>query len=599
MAGEEGARGRCRRGSTGPASRRLPATGRPARAASARTSGFVQLAQREAQPRQRGRRQRGEHVALVLGRVGGARAAGRRSVDARVVAGGEVAAPSAVGELEHRVEPHVAVAAHARVRASGRRRGRPGTASTTPARNASRRSSVRCGRPMPVREPSARAGRPCAEQHDALARRSPGRATARASRRRPRARRARTAARRRRSRRRRSSRRACGRAAGGGAAPARDGGAERARAARRRPGRRRGACPGESPPSSAATSRAPMRAASSTRRAAHERHGRRWPRRGRAAARRLEARVGDAVAGDARGRGGPGRRRRRRRPRRARAGGRVAAPAGVAQMLLEGRRRRHAPSVGLRASAGACAPARGGDGRSARAADLGATSGRRACATLRSRSTTTIGRATARRRAPRGDLPGTLADPLDVVGGLDDRAAVAATRATAPCGPRGRPSARPWLPEEDDDDLAVGQRVRARGTGRPLGDALRRPAAAAALAAGCAARGGRRRRARRGGGRLARAAGRPLGRGVLRRPSRRWPCSTALPARPCLGAAGSPAAVAPARRRRRRRPARPWASEDEHPGAPRRPRRQTRSDPDRAGDLGHSSPVVGSARAGA
>ena len=47
------------------------ATGSPASAASARTSGLVSSAEREAHARERRRRERGEHVGLVLGRVGG------------------------------------------------------------------------------------------------------------------------------------------------------------------------------------------------------------------------------------------------------------------------------------------------------------------------------------------------------------------------------------------------------------------------------------------------------------------------------------------------------------------------------------------------
>ena len=93
-----------------------PATGSSASAASARTSGLVSSAEREAHPGERLRRQRGEHVRLVLGGVGGRRAAGRRAVTPRVVARGEVGGAERVGEVEHRVQPHVPVAADARVR---------------------------------------------------------------------------------------------------------------------------------------------------------------------------------------------------------------------------------------------------------------------------------------------------------------------------------------------------------------------------------------------------------------------------------------------------------------------------------------------------
>ena len=43
----------------------------PGRARELAHLGLAQLAEREAQPRERGGRERGEHVALVLGRVGG------------------------------------------------------------------------------------------------------------------------------------------------------------------------------------------------------------------------------------------------------------------------------------------------------------------------------------------------------------------------------------------------------------------------------------------------------------------------------------------------------------------------------------------------
>ncbi len=76
---------------------------------------LAQLAEREAHPRHRLRRERGQHVALVLGRVG-RRAQQPVRRDARVVAGREVGRAEPVGERQHRVEPHVAVAAHARVR---------------------------------------------------------------------------------------------------------------------------------------------------------------------------------------------------------------------------------------------------------------------------------------------------------------------------------------------------------------------------------------------------------------------------------------------------------------------------------------------------
>ena len=74
-----------------------------------------QLPEREPHPRDAGWRECGEHVRLVLRRVGG-RADQAVVRDARVVAGGQVRRAQAAGEVEHGVEPHVAVAAHARVR---------------------------------------------------------------------------------------------------------------------------------------------------------------------------------------------------------------------------------------------------------------------------------------------------------------------------------------------------------------------------------------------------------------------------------------------------------------------------------------------------
>ena len=75
---------------------------------------LLEVAEREAQARERRARQPGEHVGLVLGRVGGQaqQALGRA---ARVVPGGQRGGADAVGEGEHGVQAHVAVAAHARV----------------------------------------------------------------------------------------------------------------------------------------------------------------------------------------------------------------------------------------------------------------------------------------------------------------------------------------------------------------------------------------------------------------------------------------------------------------------------------------------------
>ena len=94
--------------------------------------------------------------------------------------------------------------------------------------------------------------------------------------------------------------------------------------------------PGESPPSSAAISPAPIRAAASTPRAAHELDRGRARRDRGAAARRLEAGGGDALAVErqvdahevaADGTAGGAAERRR---------GHVAAPPGIVQMLSEG-----------------------------------------------------------------------------------------------------------------------------------------------------------------------------------------------------------------------------------------------------------------------
>ena len=73
------------------------------------------LAEREAHPRERVALQRGEHVRLVLRGI--ERAPQQPVLGApRVVAGRQRRGAEPVGEVEHRVEPDVAVAAHARVR---------------------------------------------------------------------------------------------------------------------------------------------------------------------------------------------------------------------------------------------------------------------------------------------------------------------------------------------------------------------------------------------------------------------------------------------------------------------------------------------------
>ena len=96
----------------------LPATGSPAAAASSRTSRLRELGEREAKPRQRPGAQAGEHVGLVLGRVRGRGQQRALAVvrEPRVVAGGERIAAETLGERQHRVDPQLAVADHARVR---------------------------------------------------------------------------------------------------------------------------------------------------------------------------------------------------------------------------------------------------------------------------------------------------------------------------------------------------------------------------------------------------------------------------------------------------------------------------------------------------
>ena len=81
-----------------------------------------QIGEREAKPRERLRPQGGEHVGLVLGGV--RRRGQQRSFavvgDARVVAGRERRRPQPPREGEHRVDPQLAVADHARVWGSAR-----------------------------------------------------------------------------------------------------------------------------------------------------------------------------------------------------------------------------------------------------------------------------------------------------------------------------------------------------------------------------------------------------------------------------------------------------------------------------------------------
>ena len=98
-------------------------------AASSRTSGLVRSASGKRRRGKRLRPQRGQHVGLVLGGVG--RRGEQRALavvgDAGVVARGERRGPQPLGEGEHRVDPQLAVADHAGVRASAPPRGRAGS----------------------------------------------------------------------------------------------------------------------------------------------------------------------------------------------------------------------------------------------------------------------------------------------------------------------------------------------------------------------------------------------------------------------------------------------------------------------------------------
>ena len=87
-----------------------------------------QLSEREAEPTERVGGERGEHVGLILCAIDGD--AQERSGwvllvgDPRVVPGGEGVSAEVLGELEHRVEADVAVAADARVGRLALRRSR-------------------------------------------------------------------------------------------------------------------------------------------------------------------------------------------------------------------------------------------------------------------------------------------------------------------------------------------------------------------------------------------------------------------------------------------------------------------------------------------
>ena len=166
-------------------------------------------AEREAEPVEQRRVELREHVALVLGGVGGG--AHERAVlvarDARVVAGGEPRGAEGVGQLEHRVEAHLAVAAHARVR-----RAPGGVAVEEAVDHLGAEALAQVEREVrdahPVGERRARRSRP-AGSSSSCRRRWRGRPRARASRQPPRRPRRARAGRPRRCPRRRSWRRAC------------------------------------------------------------------------------------------------------------------------------------------------------------------------------------------------------------------------------------------------------------------------------------------------------------------------------------------------------------------------------------------------------
>ena len=107
----------------------LLATGSPAAAAIRLTSGLVSSPSGNRMRASDAGDERGEHVGLVLGGIGGdpqQRAGGVVGLgDPGVVTGGQALAAEPVGEVEHRVEADVAVAADARVRGlAGRERRR-------------------------------------------------------------------------------------------------------------------------------------------------------------------------------------------------------------------------------------------------------------------------------------------------------------------------------------------------------------------------------------------------------------------------------------------------------------------------------------------
>ena len=166
-------------------------------------------AEREAEPVEQRRVELGEHVALVLGGVGGG--AHERAVlvarDARVVTCSKASGAEEVGQLEHRVKTNLTVAAHARVRSAA-----GGVAVEEVVHHLGAEALAQVERDVRDAHAAAR-GRARralpAGSSSSCRRRSRGRPRARASPRLPRRRRRARAGRRRRCPRRRSWRRGC------------------------------------------------------------------------------------------------------------------------------------------------------------------------------------------------------------------------------------------------------------------------------------------------------------------------------------------------------------------------------------------------------
>ena len=179
VAGQEAPRARCRPGSTGPASR---AWRPPAARARRRSRGPAPCRARRAGSAAARASRATARPACRPGPWPGRRpgAAGPRACGAR--SGRWPASRRRRGRRRRASRRGARRRCSARTGwASGRRRGRPATARRRPARNSSRRSSVKCGRPMPWAMRARRARR--WPSSTSARRRSRGRATARASRR--------------------------------------------------------------------------------------------------------------------------------------------------------------------------------------------------------------------------------------------------------------------------------------------------------------------------------------------------------------------------------------------------------------------------------